>query len=208
MTGKLDQLILARLNAIRSPSKNTIYTQAVEAEQMQINSSGSSLGDNSLNDSNLGQLNLSDPVPCSNHSNDKNIVDKVSGGNWSGGYKLPPPPPRQQGSGPDQRKDPIRCGSLTELWNKVMKEVKAKRYEGPFEDIPYESYIQSPIGLVEKDHGNDTRLIFHLSHPRNASLNFFTPKEKCSMQYKNLDEAIKLCMQAGKVRAVTWPNWT
>ena len=33
-------------------------------------------------------------------------------------------------------------GNKTELWNKVMKEVQAKRYAGPFENIPFtDSYI-------------------------------------------------------------------
>ena len=50
------------------------------------------------------------------------------------------------------------------LWNKVMKEVKEKRYAGPFTEIPYDTYIQSPIGLVPKDGGKDWRLIFHLSY--------------------------------------------
>ena len=57
-------------------------------------------------------------------------------------------------------------GHRVTLWNKVMKEVKAQRYSGPYESIPFESYIQSPIGLVPKDGGKDTRLIFHLSYPR------------------------------------------
>ena len=34
-------------------------------------------------------------------------------------------------------------GSKLELWNKVMKEVKAKRYAGPFaEKPPFENFIQ------------------------------------------------------------------
>ena len=44
-------------------------------------------------------------------------------------------------------------GNHTMLWNKVMKEVKEERYAGPFEEITYEFYIQSPIGLVPKDGG-------------------------------------------------------
>ena len=32
-------------------------------------------------------------------------------------------------------------GNPTELWNKVMKEVKEERYAGPFESIPFEHYI-------------------------------------------------------------------
>ena len=56
----------------------------------------------------------------------------------------------------------LRVGSTTELWNKVMVEVKAKRYAGPFKKIPFKNFIQSPIGLVPKVKGKKTRLIFHL----------------------------------------------
>ena len=82
-----------------------------------------------------------------------------------------------------------------------MKEVKLKRYAGPFSEIPFDSYIQSPIGLVPKDNGKDTRLIFHLSYPQNAkkkSVNANTPKELCSVGYPDFDKAIQLCLRAGK----------
>ena len=60
--------------------------------------------------------------------------------------------------GPSNRTDtsdniPLHIGTKTHLWNKVMKEVKWGRFTGPFDDIPYDSYIQSPIGLVPKDDG-------------------------------------------------------
>ena len=42
----------------------------------------------------------------------------------------------------------FRIGNEKTLWNKVMKEVKAKRYAGPFDKIPFDTFIQSPIGLV------------------------------------------------------------
>ena len=51
-------------------------------------------------------------------------------------------------------------GDNITLWNKVMKEVKEDRYAGPFEKIPFDNYIQSPIGLVPKDGGKDTRFDF------------------------------------------------
>ena len=92
-------------------------------------------------------------------------------------------------------------GNKTILWNKVMKEVKLKRYAGPFSEIPFDSYIQSPIGLVPKDNGKDTRLIFHLSYPRNAkkkSVNANIPKELCSVEYPDFDKAIQLCLRARK----------
>ena len=90
-------------------------------------------------------------------------------------------------------------GDEVVLWNKVMKEVKVGHYAGPFEDIPFEFFIQSPIGLVPKDQ-NDTRLIFHLSYPRKSSrsLNQDTPWNKTSVSYPAFDDAIKLCIIAGK----------
>ena len=54
----------------------------------------------------------------------------------------------------------LRVGSERELWNKVMKEVKEGRYAGPYKVIPFDHFIQSPIGLIPKDKGTQTRLIF------------------------------------------------
>ena len=91
-------------------------------------------------------------------------------------------------------------GNATILWKKVMKEVKEERYAGPFEQIPFEYFIQSPIGLVPKDGDKDTRLIFHLSYPRNgkSSVNANTHVELCSVKYPDFNEAIQLCIREGK----------
>ena len=51
---------------------------------------------------------------------------------------------------------------MEEMWSKVMKEVKGGLYADPFEKPPFDNFIQSPIGLVPKDHGTKTRVIFHL----------------------------------------------
>ena len=94
----------------------------------------------------------------------------------------------------------LRTGNETILWNKVMKEVKAERYAGPFTEIPFEDdFIQSPIGLVLKDGGKACRLIFHLSHPKNGkdSVNINTPHESCRVNYAEFDHAVKLCMGEG-----------
>ena len=92
-----------------------------------------------------------------------------------------------------------QVGSKTELWNKVMKEVKLKRYAGLYNAIPFDSYIQSPIGLVPKDNGKNTRLIFHLSYPRGTkkSLNANMPKSLTSVNYPDFSKAIELCRKAG-----------
>ena len=58
---------------------------------------------------------------------------------------------------------PFTIGDKHDMWSKVMKEVKEGCYAGPFNEIPFDNYIQSPIGLVPKA-GNKTRLIFHLSY--------------------------------------------
>ena len=76
----------------------------------------------------------------------------------------------------------FRIGSPTELWNKVIKEVSLGRYAGPYDEPPFEHFVQSPIGLVPKDKGKKTRLIFHLSYPRNGdSVNSGIPKESCTV---------------------------
>ena len=97
-----------------------------------------------------------------------------------------------------QRRAPnlkLRVGSETILWNKVMKEVKLGRFAGPFKEIPFKYYIQSPIGLVPKDGGKATRLIFHLSYPKNGeSVNSETPEEFCTVTYADFADAVRQCM--------------
>ena len=95
----------------------------------------------------------------------------------------------------------LTVGNKTDLWNKVMKEVKLKRYAGPFADPPYDNFIQSPIGLVPKDGGKDTRLIFHLSYPRTGehkSVNAWIDEADCTVKYPDFEKAIELCQLAGK----------
>ena len=104
-------------------------------------------------------------------------------------------------NGPEERWDyskniPFKSvGSNRELWDKLMKEVQLKRYAGPFNQVPFTNFPQSPIGLVPKA-GNKTRLIFHLSYDflktGNLSINKFTKREAWSMRYNDLDEAVKI----------------
>ena len=92
----------------------------------------------------------------------------------------------------------LECGTSEDLWGKVMAELQKKRFAGPFLEPPTQYYIQSPIGLVPKDESAKHQ-IFHLSYPRGgASVNSQTPKELCSIHYKDLDHAIKLCMELGR----------
>ena len=73
--------------------------------------------------------------------------------------------------GPEDRRDtaenlPLKLGSKTLLWNKVMAEVKENRYAGPFKinELPFRNFMQSPIGLVPKA-GNKKKLdLYFISH--------------------------------------------
>ena len=95
----------------------------------------------------------------------------------------------------------LEVGNEVILWNKVMKEVKLKRFAGPFNEPPFEYFIQSPIGLVPKDNGMDTRLIFHLSYPRQGgeSINSETPREACSVKYPEFDDAVRMYLKEIKL---------
>ena len=64
-----------------------------------------------------------------------------------------------------------------------MKEVQCKRVAGPYDEVPFHYFVQSPIGLVPKSGGDGTRLIFHLSHdfgPNCKSINANIPQERCT----------------------------
>ena len=83
---------------------------------------------------------------------------------------------------------PLTVGNKVILWNKIMKEVHLKRVAGPFNEIPFQNYIQSPVGLVPKAGGDQTRLIFHLSYDfgtneSDKSVNYHTPKHLCCTKY-------------------------
>ena len=103
-----------------------------------------------------------------------------------------------------QRKAPnlkLNVGNETVLWNKVMKEVNLGRFAGPFKEseIPFKNFIQSPIGLVPKGNGTDTRLIFHLSYPKTGdSVNSQTPSWMCTTEYSDFSEAIRICLSEGE----------
>ena len=96
---------------------------------------------------------------------------------------------------------PLRVGSPTELWNKIMSEVGEKRFAGPYkrEQLLMLYFKQSPIGLVPK--ANDKmRLIFHLSYNfgedwRDRSFNFRMPDHMCSVKYNDLDHTVHNCLR-------------
>ena len=135
--------------------------------------------------------------------------------------------------GPEKRQQtarnlPFRCGNKQVLWYKMIKEVKLKRFAGPYKKLPFKYFIQSPVGLVHRQSATDpvldngdgsldiqmeddgyeeltieqqsekVCLIFHLSHPRGTSLNDYTPSELCSVKYKDFKNTVRMCLKSGK----------
>ena len=96
------------------------------------------------------------------------------------------------------RNIPFKVGNTFDMWEKIMKEVHLGRYAGPYQEdeIPFEHFVQLPIGLVPKA-GGKTRLIFHLSFKFPdifKSINHYMTKEACTVSYHDLDCAVKYCM--------------
>ena len=95
----------------------------------------------------------------------------------------------------DQGTFRFTVGDKYDMWAKIMKD---KRFGGPFREVPFPRYIQSPIGLVPKA-GGKTRLIFHLSYNfserhKDQSVNSFIPRDLCSVRYNDLDAAVQACL--------------
>ena len=91
---------------------------------------------------------------------------------------------------------PFSVGNAEVLWGKLIKEVKLNQVAGPFNKIPFQNYIQLPVGLVPKVGSDETRLIFHLSYKfgqgeSGKSVNECIPHELCTVVYNDLDYAVK-----------------
>ena len=80
---------------------------------------------------------------------------------------------------------------------KLRIELEAGRVSGPFDHMPLEHLIVSPIGLVPKKEPGLYRLIHDLSAPKGASVNDCIPKEFCTVQYETLDDVISHVLVCG-----------
>ena len=82
----------------------------------------------------------------------------------------------------------------------MVKEVDLGRFAGPFDEPPFEYFVQSPVGLVPKDKGLKTRLIFHLSLSKGWRVSKILAylKKFCSVKYPDFEQAIQLCLREGK----------
>jgi hypothetical protein len=77
-------------------------------------------------------------------------------------------------------------------------EVTLGRVLGPFENPPFPDFRCSPIGVVPKKDKNKFRLIMNLSAPKGLSVNDFIDKERYSLSYVTVDNAIDQVVSVGR----------
>ena len=80
---------------------------------------------------------------------------------------------------------------------KLAKKLEAHRFAGPFDIPPFSVFRVSPLGIVPKKTPGDFRMIHHLSYPKGKSVNDGISPEHSSVQYANIDQAIKRIKQSG-----------
>lgn len=146
----------------------------------------SSLGKTPINSEKLKQELLDYP----NHQITQELVD-----GFSEGFPL-----HYQGIREDT--DCLNLGSVRQNVNmalkKVQKEVDLGRVAGPFKERPLPNLRLSPLGLIPKSTPGEFRLIHHLSHPKDNSVNSGIDSDLCSVQYTKFDAAIELVQNLGQ----------
>ena len=83
----------------------------------------------------------------------------------------------------------------------IKKELDNGFIYGPFEQLHFENYRVSPLGVAEGKYSKKKRLILDLSAPHNdddPSINDLIDKASCSMSYVKIDDAIRIITSYGK----------
>ena len=80
----------------------------------------------------------------------------------------------------------------------LVKEVSLGRVAGPFSSFPLRNFQCHPVGVVPKKHSSEWSTIYHLSFPEGDSINDDIHKDKCSLQYVRVDDAIRILQRLGK----------
>lgn len=84
------------------------------------------------------------------------------------------------------------------VMKKLMEEVELGRVAGPFNDIPIDNLIVSPIGLVPKSTPGEFRLIFDLSFPHGSSINDGIPQDCATVAYTSFDAVTSMVRHEGQ----------
>ena len=84
------------------------------------------------------------------------------------------------------------------LQEKLDKEMALGRISGPFQQIPFQDMVISPLGLVPKKDLNQFRVIHDLSFPHNDSVNSHIDREYTAVTYETLDTCIAIIVEIGE----------
>ena len=77
---------------------------------------------------------------------------------------------------------------------------------GPLDKLPYSTYRVSPLGVAQSKYSGKKRLILDLSSPHDKdtnSINSLIDKEKYSLDYVKVDDAIDIIRRLGKGTLLT-----
>lgn len=84
----------------------------------------------------------------------------------------------------------------------IESEVHKGFLEGPFDNLPFEKYRVSPIGVAIGKYSGKPRLIVDLSSPHeniaHQSVNNMIDKDQCSLTYVRIDDAVRIIQLLGK----------
>ncbi|CAG2201868.1 unnamed protein product [Mytilus edulis] len=84
----------------------------------------------------------------------------------------------------------------------IESEVNKGFLEGPFEELHFQQYRVSPIGVAIGKYSGKPRLIVDLSSPHenivHQSVNDMIDKDSCSLSYVRIDDAIQIIQNLGR----------
>ncbi|CAJ0941279.1 unnamed protein product [Ranitomeya imitator] len=83
------------------------------------------------------------------------------------------------------------------LHDKLDKEIRAGRFQGPFDAPPFFNLRVSPLGIVPKKEPGKYRLIHHLSYPKGRLVNDGIPDDDTAVSYIPFDRAVEMVRKAG-----------
>ncbi len=127
-----------------------------------------------------GTFNVAQFERCSRAHPDRELVTLILKSMWRGfhvGYT-------GDRSGMDPVPNRIKQADVHKASVKILEEVQAGRFAGPFPSPPYAQMRFSPLQAVPKD-GDDIRLLINLSSPFGDSVN--TYEHQHAMRYEGVD---------------------
>ena len=89
------------------------------------------------------------------------------------------------------------CGGA--VLKSIQDDLNKHRKLGPFNEVPFDNFVGSPMGAFAKKHSPDKyRVIYDLSFPPGRSVNDHIPIDKFSLTYMSIDEVVHAIQQYGR----------